>query len=453
MELKKYSEKELSLWNIEISYSRRFSIMIAIFGAVAFIGWSYFFKTILPDCYDPIWLRLITILPFSLMLITPRKKSIKWLGDGVIITAAGLAAMAHGLYLWTQNNYSIYFGTGLSIIFAISLILSTSLRNFTILSASILIPFLANTLFAEPRHEIYMLFISCVTLSLAMAFTLTTKLRTTQSLMQKQNELFAQFESLKLAHKHLVTEKVKNINSSRLTAIGEMAAGVAHEVNNPLTILKGYLTKIRSHNLQSEYEKGALIEDISQMNKTLDRIAHVVRSLINIADVKTEKPQEVVSVKSIVNISCGFFHERFKHHKINLMIDLNTTDYQVFGYASQLSQCLVNLISNAFDAARESEKKWVRVSVEHEEDRVKIYVVDSGSGISADRISQVFDPFYTTKLYRKASGLGLSVSKSMAENVGGSLEYVENCLNTTFVLSLPEHKAELKPFSEFKKAI
>jgi C4-dicarboxylate-specific signal transduction histidine kinase len=115
-------------------------------------------------------------------------------------------------------------------------------------------------------------------------------------------------------------------------------------------------------------------------------------------------------------------------------------DGQVNCRPTQLSQVLLNLLSNAFDAVSALSEKWVRLTVTQEEQKLIIKVIDSGNGIPSDIAEKIMQPFFTTKVIGKGTGLGLSISRGIIESHEGALFYDPSEKNTTFVIELPIHK-------------
>jgi C4-dicarboxylate-specific signal transduction histidine kinase len=102
-----------------------------------------------------------------------------------------------------------------------------------------------------------------------------------------------------------------------------------------------------------------------------------------------------------------------------------------------VSQVLLNLLNNAFDAVEMASEKWVVITFEVDSDKVSLAIVDSGSGISSGAQAKLFQPFFTTKPVGKGTGLGLSISKGIIESHQGQLSFDKTCVNTKFVITLP----------------
>lgn len=134
---------------------------------------------------------------------------------------------------------------------------------------------------------------------------------------------------------------------------------------------------------------------------------------------------------------CLFCTEQFNKHRVPLIVPALSAPMTVQCRAVEISQALLNLLSNGLDAVRGQTKPWVRVDVTTEDDHISIAVTDSGAGISPTIRAKMHQPFFTTKEVGKGTGLGLSITKSIVERHGGEFFYDENSANTRFVIKLP----------------
>lgn len=234
-------------------------------------------------------------------------------------------------------------------------------------------------------------------------------------------DLKKSLEELEISKKNLEQESVKTFHASRLSSLGEMAGGVAHEINNPLTIIQGMSNSL----LMKDPE--LLDENIkNKLNKILsasDRIAKIVRSMKMISSRSDNNSHDVIEVEKILSISTDLFEERIKSEQIQFQI-INNLNPTVYCNPLQVSQIIINLLSNALDALQtyEGEKK-ILLSVEQRNSYVVIRVSNTGSPLSETIKSKMFEPFFTTKALGKGTGLGLSISRTLAMNNNGSLEY------------------------------
>ncbi|HXU63066.1 MAG TPA: ATP-binding protein [Polyangia bacterium] len=224
--------------------------------------------------------------------------------------------------------------------------------------------------------------------------------------------------------------------AAKMAALGEMSGNVAHEVNNPLAAIM-----LRAHRLRTLVRQTPLdvqgVERVSgDIETTVHRIRRIVDGLRTFARDAEHDPLRPESVARIVADTIEICSERFRHHSIDLRVDPIPPDLMAVCRSVQISQILLNLLSNAFDAVENQSLRWVRMRADGDHQHVRIYVVDSGPGVPPDLESRIMEPFFTTKDVGKGTGLGLSVSKGIAEAHGGSLTLDRASLDTCFVLTL-----------------
>lgn len=227
--------------------------------------------------------------------------------------------------------------------------------------------------------------------------------------------------------------------SARLSALGMMAGGVAHEINNPLAIIHA----LASNLIEVVKEEGSapppMIERHGrQIRETAERIARIVKSLRKISREGSKDTVSFCPVGKILEETLEICEARFKANSVKLILPEEDTGLRVSCREVQIEQVLLNLLQNAFDAvANQKGERWVRVDVATRDEAAVISVTDNGPGIPAELRSRIGEPFFTTKEVGKGTGLGLSLSKTIAEEHGGSIEYDEDNGHTRFSLVLP----------------
>lgn len=245
----------------------------------------------------------------------------------------------------------------------------------------------------------------------------------------------------------LMKQQSRMASSARLSALGEMAGGIAHEINNPLAIIS-----LRTHQLAQLVRKGNLAENqilgiVEGIEKTVDRISKIIKSLQIVARESEHDPFEIVSLKSIVNDTLELCLERMKKHGIEIIVD-DGIDIELECRRVQISQVLLNLMNNAFDALIGLETRYIKISARvinaNSVEQVEISVTDSGNGISREMAHKIFQPFFTTKGPGKGTGLGLSISKGMIESHDGFMWLDTDHPTTRFVIVLPRHQMKAR---------
>jgi PAS domain S-box-containing protein len=224
--------------------------------------------------------------------------------------------------------------------------------------------------------------------------------------------------------------------STKLASLGEMSAGVAHEINNPLAIVDGKVSQILrvlgddSPNL--EQVRGSL----QIIKKSVARISKIVKGLKRFSRDAKEDPLEVCDLSEIVSDTLSLCGERFKVHGVELRVTPDI-DTKVRCRPTQISQVLLNLLNNAFDAVRDLSEKWVDLSIVVAGQKVQVRVTDSGAGIDPEVAAKMMEPFFTTKKVGQGTGLGLSISKGIIEGHQGRLFCEPSSKNTRMVIELP----------------
>jgi two-component system, LuxR family, sensor histidine kinase DctS len=236
--------------------------------------------------------------------------------------------------------------------------------------------------------------------------------------------------------KQLEWEHAKRIESSRLASLGEMAAGIAHEINNPLAIIHAISSRMKQKVQSADFEPNSWNRDLGMLTTTVERIVRIIRGLKTIAHSSPSEPFTEVSVKSLVDDTLEFCRERFRLSNVGIRI-VDSQDIKIHCRPSQISQVLINLLNNAYDAVAALENPWVEIKYEQRVDEIEISVTDSGDGIPPEVSGKIMEPFFTTKGVGQGTGLGLSISKDIVEAHGGRLALDLTCKHTKFSMFLP----------------
>lgn len=227
------------------------------------------------------------------------------------------------------------------------------------------------------------------------------------------------------------------INAARLSSLGQMAGGIAHEINNPLAIIQGACER-----LEKKLKAGAALDDLPMtlrvIDRTTKRIASIIAGLKLVARDDSNDPKVDVSVKSIVDNTYGICAEKFKSSGVQFFISDISQNLTMHCRPTQIGQVMINLLNNAFDAIESREKPWIRVEILDQQSHIEISVIDSGNGVTPELAEKIMDPFFTTKPVGKGIGLGLSVSTAIIESHGGTLNLDLSCHNTCFVMRIPK---------------
>jgi PAS domain S-box-containing protein len=235
-------------------------------------------------------------------------------------------------------------------------------------------------------------------------------------------------------------QEFKLIHASKMSTLGEVSAGIAHEINNPLAIILG-----KNHQIQNMLDRGtidevALQKTVGIIDQTTKRIAKIIKGLRSFARDDAMDPFERCEIHTLVEDVLSFCHARFLNRQVPLDVQ-NDLPYTVIECrVPQIMQVLMNLMNNAFDAVENLPMKWVRLELKDDGDFVIFRVVDSGNGIPSGIREKILQPFFTTKGIGKGTGLGLSISSGLVKSHGGTLEIDVTHPHTCFIVRLPKRQ-------------
>ncbi|HYW35005.1 MAG TPA: ATP-binding protein [Balneolaceae bacterium] len=224
-------------------------------------------------------------------------------------------------------------------------------------------------------------------------------------------------------------------HSERLATLGHMAAGVAHEVGNPLTSISS-LVQVCQRKTSDEF----IQEQLSRVHNHIQRITNIVRDLVDFSRPSSNQ-KEMMQVNEIINNSVGLLKHDARCRDVDFQLDLTASLPKTEGVPDYFNQVMVNLLLNAVDAMEDVKKKDRRVIISSWEEKrnIKISIEDVGKGIKEEHMPHIFEPFFTTKEVGSGTGLGLSVTHGIINKMGGTIRanstYGEG---TTFTIKLPK---------------
>jgi signal transduction histidine kinase len=222
------------------------------------------------------------------------------------------------------------------------------------------------------------------------------------------------FESEKEAYNQLAKAQRQLVETEKLAALGQLSARVAHEVNNPLGIIKNYLELI----MQSVNSGEKIPEFVTILKEEVDRIARIVRQLLDFYHPHSIEKGEV-RLPNVVDEIIVLMSMQLEDKRLKLVTKYAEDLPPVWASSEQMKQVFLNLIMNARDVMRDGGEIIISGAVNN--DRVIFEFADSGPGIEEEHLSRVFEPFYTTKKNGAGTGLGLSVCYGILQNHGGTI--------------------------------
>jgi len=253
------------------------------------------------------------------------------------------------------------------------------------------------------------------------------------------------YQSEKIGNQKLKKTQKQLIQAEKLAALSKLSAKVAHEVNNPLGIIKNYISILLTKKIKRESKKNLTIQRMLRIIKEeVERIANILRELMELHRPKNKKPQ-LTDLVHLINQTCDLVEQQFKNKKISLVKKFYTDKARIVGYPDELKQVFLNLLLNSKDFMPDGGKIYVKLSKKN--DDFKLEFSDTGKGISQKDLNEIFEPFFTTKSKTKGLGMGLWVSRSIIEKHKGSIKakssrYRSRDRNSgaTFIIKLPCRK-------------
>ncbi len=241
-----------------------------------------------------------------------------------------------------------------------------------------------------------------------------------------------------LAQADLEEEAGRIIHNERMVALGQMASSVAHEINNPLSVIKG-LSEVTLEGLgEDALDRPTMTEYLTRVVSMSERINKIVRALSVYSRKNEADPFLPVPVEKIVSDACVLFEDQYSSKNIQFFMELPRKDVQILCREVQILQVLVNLLQNAKDAVEDTKTPWIRLQVQTAGGLVEFSVTDSGRLKDIPGSAKIFEPFYTTKEVGKGTGLGLSISQGIVLAHGGEIHLDTQSENTRFVFTVPQ---------------
>ncbi|MGE3608668.1 MAG: ATP-binding protein [Bacteriovoracaceae bacterium] len=242
--------------------------------------------------------------------------------------------------------------------------------------------------------------------------------------------------------------EIKIAQTSKLTALGEMAGGIAHEINNPLSIIKGYIDLLRRQSSRQSLGPELLLQYINKMDQTVARISRIVNGMRRFSRESSQDEKVRYSLNKIIEETLDICQERMNNNGTAIEVEYLPEESFIFCRPVEISQVLLNLINNSYQVVSDELHPWIKIKLEDAENYFRIYISDSGEGIPPMVRHKLFQPFFTTKDIGVGTGLGLSISRGIVEEHHGKILYKEDAPNTTFIIELPKYKTREAQITE-----
>jgi signal transduction histidine kinase len=230
------------------------------------------------------------------------------------------------------------------------------------------------------------------------------------------------------------------MREKRIEALSHMAGGLAHEISNPLAIIHARASDLQREATEEEMLSAVEVKKIAESIVSMsDRAMRILRGLRGFGREAGNDPMEPASMYDIVEECVELQQARLERHSVLLRVELGEDLPLVICRATQIGQIVTNLLNNALDAvvAAHTEECWISLMARYGDGFIEVDVTDSGAGIEEQHKARLMEPFFTTKGFEKGTGIGLSLSRAIAQEHGGTLTLCDETQRTCFRLVLP----------------
>lgn len=236
------------------------------------------------------------------------------------------------------------------------------------------------------------------------------------------------------------------IESEKMATLGRLTAGLAHELNNPMTFISGSVTPIQNELKEIEEkltssQKEVLEANLSNVNTLLynmkegsERSADVINNLLRISPRNDDKKESAVDIVLLTQRTCTLIQNAFPWIRLTFF---GSDEIMVLANPTEINQVLLNILNNAAQAIKSASSPEIEVTATTSNKNVNITIKDNGKGVPSKDIAHIFEPFFTTKEEGHGTGLGLYISYGIVKKYGGTLSYIETRKGACFNISLP----------------
>jgi PAS domain S-box-containing protein len=280
--------------------------------------------------------------------------------------------------------------------------------------------------------------------------SIATRVANLIQLVITQDDLRHTNENLSKALKSLQENRQMLIQKSRLESLGELSAGLAHEINQPLSVIALSMENLELRLAQGRFDEKYIAGKIFSINQNIQKIRKLIDHVRIFSRDQKEIIFERIDINQTIRNSLSLINEQLRHRRISVTLELDEKPGFTLGNVSRLEQVFLNLIANSRDALDEKERtsnepgiaKKIRISTRRVEDMIEIDFWDNGTGINKQNLQKVFDPFFSTKPPGMGTGLGLPIAYGIIREMKGEI-IAKSSLGkfTRITLILPFHKS------------
>ncbi len=230
--------------------------------------------------------------------------------------------------------------------------------------------------------------------------------------------------------------KIFLLNSANDLILKDLIAGLIHEINNPLAVIQLRTDQLLELTESNDIKTDFFIKSFKSIDTTVKKITDIIAGLKTFAKGKIHDQMDLNSVSDTIEKTLALCQHRFKSHGIELELK-SPGDFVAEYQCQEISEALIHLLNNSYEAVFTQEKKWVGIEIQKNQDHFTLTLTDSGPGIEKNIKDHIFQPFFTTKSAENKLGLGLSRVKNIIESHQGQFELVSCSQPTQFKITLP----------------
>ncbi|VAW94749.1 hypothetical protein MNBD_GAMMA23-1170 [hydrothermal vent metagenome] len=243
---------------------------------------------------------------------------------------------------------------------------------------------------------------------------------------------------LKEKERELIVSQGHVHHANKMASLGEMASGMAHEINSPIQTIN-----LIAQRIQRQLKKGISNEDINasmdKITTSVKKVSALIDSLRKVSRDSTSDDFSETRICDLISDAVNMTEERFKVNNIQFDVNFHniSENMTIQCQRLQISQVIINLVNNSNDAISELDDKWIKINIDKIDGKVRFTITDSGSGIPDNIAAKIFEPMFTTKDIGKGTGLSLSISCEIILKHNGRLYINKESPNTCFIIELP----------------
>lgn len=232
--------------------------------------------------------------------------------------------------------------------------------------------------------------------------------------------------------------KTKAVYTEKMASLGEMASGIAHEINNPLTIIQLNLTALEKIISKGQLDEEKAYRAVQKIDSIADRILEIIKGLNQFSESNYDQNFKPESLQKLIKQAIELMSNKLQSFDVQITYDIKN-DFKIMCLETQILQVFTNLISNSIDAIenRNKDDRWIKIWCDKNQNFLFVFIQDSGDGIPEAVIQKMMTPFFTTKEIGKGTGLGLSIIRGIVEKHRGNIQYDNTRSKTTFVIKFP----------------